>query len=215
MRVHSASIRRSREPTRAGSAFTPSLQTVIPAGSTLLLDVKRPRPARAAAAGRRRGGRRRWRGSARCCGGSGGAQRRRGQRRPTILSLFAGETAVAIVPAASSQRARAGDRRPHARRGRRPRRARRARGAARAAVRRPSLGPRPGARRSTTACRPASPPISCRSAPGLQLDYAVFHGLVVISTSLDRNRRRGLQNSRPRVTPRRTRPHSVARPRAD
>ena len=110
----------------------------------------------------------------------GTALEHRGRERERAESIFHAETAVAIVPHQGA--AHAGDRGPHPPGGPGPDRARLARGAAGPAVHRAQFRSRPGA----GVQRPHVGGITDHQlslANGLELDYGVFRGLVVISTS--------------------------------
>ena len=108
----------------------------------------------------------------------------------SIVSIFAGESAVAILPGSSGP---TGGSRPPSlviiartnERGADQDHAGEHGGAARPAVRRRRRQVPGRYRNSTTSRSTASPCTSSSLTPGLQLDYAVFDGLVVVSTSLD------------------------------
>ena len=104
MRIHSAldpSLTRLNPP--ATSVFTPTLESVIPAGSILMFDVSgstvSPRGAQRGR-GRRRG--RRARSAANPAGRGAGAPK--GVNVKQLTSIFHPETAVAIVPAPAGAR---------------------------------------------------------------------------------------------------------------
>jgi hypothetical protein len=186
VRVHSALDPALARLTGTGkTAFTPTLQNVIPAGSTLMLDVTgldqvAPRVLDAGAAGG-------------VAGRIGPLLRRlgaalvsEGVNVPAIVSIFRGETAVAIAPATRTKSraptlvivARTQDEA--------------ATRTALAALELPleQLFPAPSS-------GPGQAPLfndrqiagvtahQLSLAPGLEFDYAVFNGLVVISTSLN------------------------------
>ncbi len=189
LRVHSAlSAAPARRAAAQNQAFSPTLASVIPAGSSLMLDVTgldriAPRVLAAGAAG----------GVARNLGPLlsrlGAALASEGVNVQSIQSLFSGETAVAIGPGSTT---------PGAGRSRSPeliivtRTSNEAGTSARLAnleVPLSQLFPAP------TSGSGQVPEFNQRQidgvtahqlslAPGLEFDYAVFHGLVVISTSL-------------------------------
>lgn len=182
VQLHSAldpSLARISAP--ATSAFTPTLQNVIPTGSILMLDVvglDRVAPSVLSAGA-----------AAGVAGGIGPLLSRLGSALVSegvnvhdLTSIFHGETAVAIVPHASS-----------------PTLVIVARTAHEAQIRtelaqlqiplvqlftppNTPAGKAPAFTDTTVAGIPASQLVLSR---GLQFDYAVFHGLVVISTSLE------------------------------
>jgi hypothetical protein len=164
--------------------FVPTLQSTIPAGSAMLLDLTgldkdAPRVLGAASAAGVAGQ------IAPLLARLGAALRAEGVDVQGILSIFNGETAVAVVPATASSRppslvivARTADE------------ARTSQQLASLEVPLEQLFPAP------TAGPGQAPMFNDRQVagitahqlsltPGLQLDYAVFNGLVVISTSLD------------------------------
>jgi hypothetical protein len=190
VQVHSAldpSLARISAP--AASAFTPTLQNVIPTGSILMLDVvglDRVAPSVLSAGA-----------AAGVAGGIGPLLSRLGSALVSegvnvhdLTSIFHGETAVAIVPHASS---------PTLAHASSPTLVIVARTAHEAQVRtelaqlqiplvqlftppNAPAGRAPAFTDTTVAGIPASQLVLSR---GLQFDYAVFHGLVVISTSLE------------------------------
>jgi hypothetical protein len=185
--VHSALARAQHGPTQS-AAFKPSLDSVIPAGSPLMFDVTgldqiASHVLAAGAAG----------GVARNLGPLlsrlGAALASEGVNVQSIESLFSGETAVAIGPGSTT---------PGAGRNRSPELiivTRTSNPSATAAelanleVPLSELFPAPssGSGQVPEFNQTQVDGIPARQlslAPGLQLDYAVFHGLVVISTSL-------------------------------
>jgi hypothetical protein len=187
--VHSAlNARLARSPNTQSTAFSPTLANVIPAGSSLMLDVTgldriASHVLAAGAAG----------GLARNLGPLlsrlGAALSSEGVNVPSLQSLFSGETVVAIGPGSTSRGAG---------RSRSPeliivtRTANQAATEAQLAsleVPLSQLFPAPSSGSGQV------PEFNQRFiggvtahqlslAPGLEFDYAVFHGLVVISTSL-------------------------------
>ena len=172
-------------PRRRGQRAAHVVHAHAPVGAALGLDAdarrRRPRPRRAGAAARRRhrGLRRQRRAAARPARAARWPPR--ASTSHTVVSLFDGETAVAISPGPTPALlivARVRER------GRDAERAGGARGPGHARCSRPRA--RPAARSpSWPTGRSAAPPrTSCGLGPGLQLDYAVFDGLVVVSTSV-------------------------------
>lgn len=187
LRIHEALYPTlSRVPGPRPSQFTPTLAGVLPSGSTMLLDVRdlaRAAPrilAAAATAGI--GGR-----IGPLLGRLGSALASEGVDIPQILSIFSGETAVAISPAGGGNGSAGA-----------PALVIVARTSHQAATRRLLAGlegplaqlfppPSNGAGSAPELGDVQVAGITAHQlalAPGFQLDYAVFRGLVVVSTSL-------------------------------
>jgi hypothetical protein len=164
--------------------MTPSLQSLIPAGSALLLDTSAltkvgaqflRAAALAGVAGQLQP----------LLSHLGTALKAEGVNLPTLLSLFGGETALAISPAADPTRPPALTivTRTH-----NPTRAREE--LANLQVPLSQLFPAPGGAQGATPLfnQQSVAGITAHQltlTPGLQLDYAIFDGLLVVSTSLD------------------------------
>jgi hypothetical protein len=185
VRVHSAIdpiVARLSGP--APSPFTPTLTDLMPAGASVLLDVRglgrvAPRVLAAAAAGGL------GRGVGPLLGRLGSALRSEGVDIERILSIFSGETAVALSPATSGSAGHGPAlvivTRTH----------QAATREALAALELPlaQLFPPPSAGAGQAAVFSDVQVAGVTAhrlslAPGLQLDYAVFHKLVVLATSL-------------------------------
>jgi hypothetical protein len=182
IQVHStynASLRRLSGP--APSSFAPTLQTVLPAGSTLMLDVKglasaAPRLLQAAAAAGIGAN------IAPLLGRLGAALAAEGVNVRSVLSLFGGETAVAIGPGGASSPSLII--------------VSRVRNQAATQASLASLeGPLTALFSNSGSGAGQVPELADRQVagatvhelglgPGLQLDYGVFDGLVVVSTSV-------------------------------
>jgi len=186
VRVHGATdptLARLSGP--APGPFTPTLTDLMPAGASVLLDVRglsrvAPRVLAAAAAGGL------GRGIGPLLGHLGSALRSEGVDLGRILSIFSGETAVALSPAASGAA------------GHGPALVILTRTRHQAATREalaglelplaqlfppPSAGPGQVAELGDVQVAGVTAH-QLSLAPGLQLDYAVFHGLVVLATNL-------------------------------
>jgi hypothetical protein len=186
VRVHGAlDPTLARLSRQAPAPFTPTLAGVMPAGSTVLLDVNNlsraaPRVLSAATAGGIGGG------IGPLLGRLGSALSSQGVDVAQIRSIFSGEVAVAVAPAGGARSGHG----PALVIVARTRRAARARallaeleGPLSQLFAPPSTGP--GQAPELGDVQLAGVTVHQLSlAPGLQLDYAVFHGLVVVSTSL-------------------------------
>jgi uncharacterized protein DUF3352 len=185
MRVHSVLDPELARVDHAGSvAFTPSLQSVIPAGSMLLLDSAglgklAPHLLRAAAVGGVGGQ------VAPLLARLGSALTAEGVNVNSIVSLFGRETAVAITPAPNPLHAPSltivtrttSEAQTNAQLG-----------ALEAPLAQLFAAPSSGPGQSPLFNDRQVAGVTAHQlslTPGLQLDYAVFRGLVVVSTSLD------------------------------
>lgn len=175
--IHSALDPTLQRLGHARASFTPTLQNVLPSGAILMLDVRglnRMAPALlSAGATAGIGG-----GVAALLSRLGGALRAEGVDVPAVTALFSGETAVGIVPSAGSNTLVVIARVPSMARARTQ--------LAQLEIPLAQLFQTPNATRVPVFNDLTVAGVSDHQlalASGLELDYAVFRGLVVISTS--------------------------------
>jgi hypothetical protein len=169
----------------APGPFTPTLTDLMPAGASVLLDVRglsrvAPRVLAAAAAGGL------GRGVGPLLGRLGSALRSEGVDIERILSIFSGETAVALSPATSGS-AGHGTALVIVTRTRHQAATREALAALELPLAQLFPPPSAGAGQAAVFSDVQVAGVTAHQlslAPGIQLDYAVFHNLVVLATSL-------------------------------